>query len=113
MNNVSLNKDKIKILLLEDLHANAEKYFRSHGYNNLVILKNALDGEELKKAIADVHMIGIRSRTKLTADVFDAAKKLMAVGCFCIGTNQVDLDAAKAHGIPVFNAPYSNTRSVA
>lgn len=113
MTTMSLNKDKIKILLLEDLHANAEKYFRNHGYNNLITLKNALDNEELKKAIADVHMIGIRSRTKLTADVFEAAKKLMAVGCFCIGTNQVDLDAAKAHGIPVFNAPYSNTRSVA
>ncbi len=113
MTTISLDKDKIKILLLEDLHANAENYFRSHGYNNLVILKNALDNEELKKKIADVHMIGIRSRTKLTADVFEAAKKLMAVGCFCIGTNQVDLNAAKAHGIPVFNAPYSNTRSVA
>ena len=113
MNAISLNKDKIKILLLEDLHANAENYFRSHGYENLVVLKNALDNEALKEAIADVHMIGIRSRTKLTADVFDAAKKLMAVGCFCIGTNQVDLNAAKAHGIPVFNAPYSNTRSVA
>ncbi len=113
MTTISLDKDKIKILLLEDLHANAENYFRSHGYNNLVILKNALDNEELKKKITDVHMIGIRSRTKLTADVFDAAKKLMAVGCFCIGTNQVDLNAAKAHGIPVFNAPYSNTRSVA
>ncbi len=113
MNAMSLNKDKIKILLLEDLHANAENYFRSHGYENLVVLKNALDNEALKEAIADVHMIGIRSRTKLTADVFDAAKKLMAVGCFCIGTNQVDLNAAKAHGIPVFNAPYSNTRSVA
>ena len=113
MTTISLDKDKIRILLLEDLHANAENYFRSHGYNNLVILKNALDNEELKKKIADVHMIGIRSRTKLTADVFDAAKKLMAVGCFCIGTNQVDLNAAKAHGIPVFNAPYSNTRSVA
>ena len=113
MTTMSLNKDKIKILLLEDLHANAEKYFRNHGYDNLVVLKNALDNEELKKAVADVHMIGIRSRTKLTADVFEAAKKLMAVGCFCIGTNQVDLNAAKAHGIPVFNAPYSNTRSVA
>lgn len=113
MNAMSLNKDKIKILLLEDLHANAENYFRSHGYENLVVLKNALDNEALKEAIADVHMIGIRSRTKLTADVFDAAKKLMAVGCFCIGTNQVDLNAAKTHGIPVFNAPYSNTRSVA
>lgn len=113
MTTMSLNKDKIKVLLLEDLHANAEKYFRSHGYNNLVVLKNALDKEELKDAIADVHMVGIRSRTKLTADVFDAAKKLMAVGCFCIGTNQVDLAAAKSHGIPVFNAPYSNTRSVA
>ena len=113
MTTMSLNKDKIKILLLEDLHANAEKYFRNHGYDNLVVLKNALDNEELKKAVADVHMIGIRSRTKLTADVFEAAKKLMAVGCFCIGTNQVDLNAAIAHGIPVVNAPYSNTRSVA
>ena len=84
MATMSLNKDKIKVLLLEDLHENAEKYFRNHGYNNLVILKNALDPEELKKAIADVHIIGIRSRTKLTADVFDAAKKLIAAGCFCI-----------------------------
>ena len=113
MSTMSLNKDKIKILLLEDLHANAENYFRNHGYNNLMVLKNALDKEELKETIADVHMIGIRSRTKLTEEIFAAAKKLMAVGCFCIGTNQVDLNAAKALGIPVFNAPYSNTRSVA
>ena len=109
----SLAKDKIKILLLEDLHANAENYFRKHGYNNIESLKGALSGQELIDKIKDVHIIGIRSRTKLTADVFAAAEKLIAVGCFCIGTNQVDLEAAKKHGVPVFNAPYSNTRSVA
>ncbi|HBO59492.1 MAG TPA: phosphoglycerate dehydrogenase [Alphaproteobacteria bacterium] len=109
----SLAKDKIKILLLEDLHANAENYFRKHGYNNIESLKGALGGQELIDKIKDVHIIGIRSRTKLTADVFAAAEKLIAVGCFCIGTNQVDLEAAKKHGVPVFNAPYSNTRSVA
>src|SRR5256885_6056985 len=73
----------------------------------------ALEGEELKRKIADVHFVGIRSRTQLTADVFAAAQKLVAVGCFCIGTNQVDLDAARERGVVVFNAPYSNTRSVA
>lgn len=109
----SLAKDKIKILLLEDLHPNAENYFRKHGYNNIECLKGALGGQELIDKIKDVHIIGIRSRTKLTADVFAAAEKLIAVGCFCIGTNQVDLNAAKRHGVPVFNAPYSNTRSVA
>lgn len=113
MTTMSLNKDKIKILLLEDLHPNAENYFRNRGYTNLVVSKNAMDSEELKKEIADVHIVGIRSRTKLTDEVFEAAKKLIAVGCFCIGTNQVDLISARRHGVPVFNAPYSNTRSVA
>lgn len=113
MNTMSLSKDKIRILLLEDLHQNAENYFKEHGYKNVVSLKEALDAEELKKAVEDVHIIGIRSRTKITEEVLGAAKKLMAIGCFCIGTNQVDLEAAKRRGIPVFNAPYSNTRSVA
>ncbi len=113
MNTMSLAKEKIRILLLEDLHPNAENYFRSHGYTNVTCLKGALDAEELKKAVADVHIIGIRSRTKITEEILESAKKLMAIGCFCIGTNQVDLEAAKRRGIPVFNAPYSNTRSVA
>ena len=113
MNTMSLSKDKIRILLLEDLHANAERYFREHRYTNGTSLKGALDAEELKKTIEDVHIIGIRSRTKITEDVLKSAHKLMAIGCFCIGTNQVDLNAAKQRGIVVFNAPYSNTRSVA
>ncbi|MCQ2915038.1 MAG: phosphoglycerate dehydrogenase [Alphaproteobacteria bacterium] len=113
MNQTSLSKDKIKILLLEDLHQNAENYFRKYGYSNIISLKNALDGDELKNAIKDAHIIGIRSRTKLTKEVLECAEHLLAVGCFCIGTNQVDLTAAASLGIPVFNAPYSNTRSVA
>ena len=113
MENLSLNKDKIRILLLEDLHKNAENYFRAHGYNNIVSYKTALDADALKKELEQTHIVGIRSRTKLTAQVLESAKKLMAIGCFCIGTNQVDLNAAKRLGIPVFNAPYSNTRSVA
>lgn len=113
MAKTSLQKDKIKILLLEGIHQNAVDHFHANGYTNITHLKGALTDDELKDAIKDVHMVGIRSRTQLTADVFEAAKKLMAVGCFCIGTNQVDLDAALEKGIPVFNAPYSNTRSVA
>ena len=113
METLSLNKNKIRVLLLEDLHKNAENYFRAHGYDNIVSYKTALDGEQLKKELAETHIVGIRSRTKLTAEVLESAKKLIAVGCFCIGTNQVDLNAAKRLGIPVFNAPYSNTRSVA
>src|SRR5699024_2274386 len=111
MAKTSLQKDKIKILLLEGIHQNAVDHFHANGYTNITHLKGALTDDELKDAIKDVHMVGIRSRTQLTADVFEAAKKLMAVGCFCIGTNQVDLDAALEKGIPVFNAPYSNTRS--
>ncbi|MCW9032596.1 MAG: phosphoglycerate dehydrogenase [Rhodospirillales bacterium] len=113
MSNLSLAKDKIKILLLEGIHQNAVDSFKAHGYNNVELLPGALDGDELKAKIADAHMVGIRSRTKLTADILEAADKLMAIGCFCIGTNQVDLSAARDKGVPVFNAPYSNTRSVA
>lgn len=113
MSKVSLPKDRIKILLLEGLHQSAVDTLESNGYNNIEYIKTSLSEDELIKKIADVHFIGIRSRTQLTAKVIDAAQKLVAVGCFCIGTNQVDLDATQARGIPVFNAPFSNTRSVA
>ncbi|WP_439236336.1 phosphoglycerate dehydrogenase [Lonepinella koalarum] len=110
---VSLDKSKIKFLLLEGVHQNALDILKAAGYTNIEYHKKALEPEELKEAIKDAHFVGLRSRTHLTADVIAEAKKLIAVGCFCIGTNQVDLNAAKARGIPVFNAPFSNTRSVA
>lgn len=116
MNNVnknSLAKDKIKILLLEGLHPSALEELKSKGYSNIESLKTSLSNEELIEKIADVHFIGIRSRTQLTEEVLSHAKKLVAIGCFCIGTNQVDITAAQILGIPVFNAPFSNTRSVA
>ncbi len=113
MAKVSLEKDKIKILLLEGVHPSALEVLQSAGYSNIEYHKGSLSGEELEKAIEDAHFVGIRSRTQLTEDVFQKAKKLIAVGCFCIGTNQVDLNAAAKRGIPVFNAPFSNTRSVA
>jgi D-3-phosphoglycerate dehydrogenase len=113
MTELSLAKDRIHILLLEGIHDNAVEGFRAAGYTNVEHLKTALAGDELRSRLADAHMVGIRSRTRLTADVLESAHKLFCVGCFCIGTNQVDLDAAKRLGIPVFNAPYSNTRSVA
>jgi D-3-phosphoglycerate dehydrogenase len=109
----SLHKDKIKFLLLEGLHPSAAKTLAAAGYTNVVSFPKALSTEDLKAEIADAHFVGLRSRTQLTEEVFEAARKLVAVGCFCIGTNQVDLDAAGVRGIPVFNAPYSNTRSVA
>ncbi|KEH08464.1 3-phosphoglycerate dehydrogenase [Delftia tsuruhatensis] len=113
MTKTSLDKSKIKFLLLEGIHPSALEVLRNAGYTNVETVTGALEGEELKRKIADVHFVGIRSRTQLTADVFAAAQKLVAVGCFCIGTNQVDLDAARELGVVVFNAPYSNTRSVA
>ncbi|WP_374006559.1 phosphoglycerate dehydrogenase [Delftia lacustris] len=113
MTKTSLDKSKIKFLLLEGIHPSALEVLRNAGYTNVETVTGALEGEELKRKIADVHFVGIRSRTQLTADVFAAAKKFVAVGCFCIGTNQVDLDAARERGVVVFNAPYSNTRSVA
>ncbi|WP_041793993.1 phosphoglycerate dehydrogenase [Pararhodospirillum photometricum] len=113
MSNLSLPKDKIRIVLLENIHDTAVAYLQSRGYHNIERLKGALDGDALIDKIRDAHMIGIRSRTHLTREVLDGAEKLLTVGCFCIGTNQVDLDAAKEKGVPVFNAPYSNTRSVA
>ncbi|MBS6026882.1 MAG: phosphoglycerate dehydrogenase [Haemophilus pittmaniae] len=112
-NKVSLDKSKIKFVLLEGVHQSALDTLHAAGYTNIDYYKKALDGDELKEAIKDAHFIGLRSRTNLTEEMLDAAPKLIAVGCFCIGTNQVDLQAAKARGIPVFNAPFSNTRSVA
>ncbi|BFU60533.1 MULTISPECIES: phosphoglycerate dehydrogenase [Rodentibacter] len=112
-NKVSLDKSKIKFVLLEGVHQSALDTLYAAGYTNIDYYKKALDGDELKAAIKDAHFIGLRSRTHLTAEMIEAAPKLIAVGCFCIGTNQVDLNAAKARGIPVFNAPFSNTRSVA
>lgn len=109
----SYPKEKINILFLENISDVAVKYFNDKGYANVRKLNGALSEEQLMKEIKNVHLVGIRSKTKLTAKVIEAAEKLQAIGCFCIGTNQVDLAAATDHGIAVFNAPYSNTRSVA
>jgi D-3-phosphoglycerate dehydrogenase len=109
----SFDKHRIKILLLEGVHVSAVETLKAAGYENLTRLDHALQGDELATALAQAHMLGIRSRTQLTAEVIAQAPRLMAVGCFCIGTNQVGLDAATRAGVPVFNAPYSNTRSVA
>ncbi|MEH6627124.1 MAG: phosphoglycerate dehydrogenase [Motiliproteus sp.] len=110
---ISLDKCKIKFLLLEGVHQSAVDTLKASGYTNIDYVSTALPEEELIERIKDVHFLGIRSRTQLNDSVLAAAEKLMAVGCFCIGTNQVNLSAAKARGITVFNAPYSNTRSVA
>lgn len=109
----SLDKGKIKILLLEGVHQSAVDTFHAQGYTNIEFHTGSLPEDELLERIADAHFVGIRSRTQMTAKVFEAAEKLVAVGCFCIGTNQVDLAAATQAGVAVFNAPYSNTRSVA
>lgn len=109
----SLDKDKIRVLLLEGIHESAVQAFNEAGYTNVKYVKTALDEDVLIQEIKDVHIIGIRSRTHLTQKVLKKAKKLFAIGCFSIGTNQVDLPAAEQLGIPVFNAPFSNTRSVA
>lgn len=111
--NVSLDKSKIKFLLLEGVHQTAIDNLHAAGYTNIEYHKKALDDADLIEAIKDAHFVGLRSRTHLTAEVLQHAKKLIAVGCFCIGTNQVDLMTAQSLGIPVFNAPFSNTRSVA
>lgn len=110
---LSLQKDKIRFLLLEGVHQNALDVLNAAGYTNIDYRKTALDEDALIEAIKDAHFIGIRSRTQITEKVLEAANKLIAIGCFCIGTNQVNLNAALERGIPVFNAPYSNTRSVA
>ncbi|MCL1144081.1 phosphoglycerate dehydrogenase [Shewanella gaetbuli] len=109
----SLDKDKIKILLLEGVHQSAVDVLERAGYTNIEYHKASLGEEELLASIKDAHFVGLRSRTQLTAEVLNHAEKLVAIGCFCIGTNQVDLTTAEKLGIPVFNAPFSNTRSVA
>ncbi len=109
----SLDKSLIKVVLLENVHRSAVEALRADGYTNVQLHERALEGQALRDAIADAHILGIRSRTQLTADVLASAPRLIAVGAFCIGTNQVDLQAAETLGLPVFNAPFSNTRSVA
>lgn len=113
MNPISFEKSKIKFLLLEGVHNSALDTLAKAGYENVEYLKTSLSEEELRQKISNVHFLGIRSRTQLNEAFFAAAEKLLAVGCFCIGTNQVNLQSALVRGIPVFNAPFSNTRSVA
>ena len=109
----SYPKDKIKVLFLENISDAAVQYFKIQGYTDVKKISGALSEDELIKVIKDVHILGIRSKTFISKKVVDSAKKLQAIGCFCIGTNQVDMKACKQKGIAVFNAPYSNTRSVA
>ena len=109
----SYPRKKIKILLLENISDSAVDEFKKSGYVEVRKLNGALTEGQLIKAVKGVHLIGIRSKTQITRNIIDAADKLLAVGCFCIGVNQVDLKAATDHGVAVFNAPYSNTRSVA
>lgn len=111
--NTSYPKEKIKILFLENISETAVIQMKEAGYTNIKRVSGALGEEELIREIEDVHLLGIRSKTQVTARVLAAAKKLQAIGCFCIGVNQVDLKSATQHGVAVFNAPYSNTRSVA
>ncbi len=108
-----LEKEQVRFLLLEGVHPAAEADLRNRGYSNIKTLDHSLVGQDLVSALQGIHYVGIRSRTQITEDVLRQADKLRAVGCFCIGTNQVDLTAAELRGIPVFNAPFSNTRSVA
>lgn len=110
---LSFPKERIRILLLEGIHPAAEEVFRVSDYSCIEGIKGALSEEELFRRIAGVHILGIRSKTRLTGRIIRAAPQLLAVGCFCIGTDQVDLDAATQGGVAVFNAPFSNTRSVA
>lgn len=113
MQQFSFDKRRIKFLFLEGIHPKAAEALTASGYSSVKSLPKSLAGDTLKAALKDVHFLGIRSRTEVTEAVLDAAPKLIAIGCFCIGTNQVNLSAAAKRGIPVFNAPYSNTRSVA
>jgi D-3-phosphoglycerate dehydrogenase len=113
MSELSLDRSRIRVLLLEGIHDNAAQHFRAAGYTSVETRPGALAGAALLDAVRDVHILGIRSGTRLDAAVFAQARRLMAVGCFCIGTNQVAVDAARDAAVPVFNAPFSNTRSVA
>ena len=109
----SLPRDKVRVLLLEGISESAAALFAQAGYTGVTRLPKALDGPALAAALEGVHILGIRSRSQMTREVLGGADRLMAVGCFSVGTDQIDLDAARDHGIPVFNAPFSNTRSVA
>ncbi len=113
MSNTSLAKNKIRILLLEGVHKSALETFKESGYTNVEYVDRALSKEELLEKIPEFHFIGIRSRTTIDKEIIDNACRLVAIGCYCIGTNQIDLDYAMERGIAVFNAPFSNTRSVA
>ena len=113
MRQTSFDRAKIKVVLLEGVHASAVETFEAAGYTHLEQVPGALHGRDLAKALADAHILGIRSRTQLGPEALASARRLLVVGCFCIGTNQVDLRAATKIGVPVFNAPFSNTRSVA
>ena len=113
MKPTSYPRKDIRVLLLEGVSPSAVAVFREAGYTDIETHAGSLSEDRLRERIREAHIVGIRSRTQLTADVLAEARRLMAVGCFCIGTNQVDLEAAARAGVPVFNAPYSNTRSVA
>lgn len=113
MTRLSLSKDRVRILLLEGVHDNAVADLAAEGYDAVARLPGALSEDELLRRIEGVHVLGIRSRTRVTRRVLEAADRLIAIGCFCIGTDQVELGEAARRGIPVFNAPFSNTRSVA
>lgn len=109
----TFSKDRIRFLLLEGVHARAVDYLKADGYTNIGYFEKSLPKEQLCEEIAQAHFIGIRSNTQLTGEILEHGVKLNAIGCFCIGTNQVDLNKAQSLGIPVFNAPFANTRSVA
>ena len=113
LDTTSYPKDKIKVLFLENISDKAVQYFKDQGYTDVKKIAGALSEKELIKVIKDVHILGIRSKTFISKKVLDNAKKLQAIGCFCIGINQVDVKACKQKGVALFNAPYSNTRSVA
>ena len=110
---IAPQKNDLKVVLFEGIHPSAVEVLQQGGYSNIVTHAKALAGDELLEALDGAHFVGLRSRTQLTAEVLAKAPQLAAIGCFCIGTNQVDLKAAMGLGIPVFNAPFSNTRSVA
>ncbi len=113
MTKTSYPRSKIKILLLENISDSAVAELKAGGYTEIEKIIGAMTEADLVKAVKGVHLIGIRSKTKITENVIEAADKLLAIGAFCIGVNQVDLKAATEKGVAVFNAPYSNTRSVA
>lgn len=113
MTKTSLEKRKIKVLLLEGVHQSAVDVFRRDGYTDIEAHPKSLPETKLAAALAEAYVVGIRSATRITGKLLENAPRLMAIGCFCIGTNQVNLEAAQDRGIPVFNAPFSNTRSVA